>query len=49
MDTLLLSRLQFTATTIFHFFLRALDPGLSLLVAVMETRYARTGDETYSR
>jgi len=47
MDTLLLSRLQFTATTIFHFFFVPLTLGLSLLVAVMETRYARTGDETY--
>jgi cytochrome d ubiquinol oxidase subunit I len=47
MDALFLSRLQFTATTIFHFFFVPLTLGLSILVAVMETKYARTGDETY--
>ena len=47
MDALMLSRLQFTATTIFHFLFVPLTLGLSVLVAVMETRYARTGDETY--
>jgi cytochrome d ubiquinol oxidase subunit I len=47
MDVLFLSRLQFTATTIFHFFFVPLTLGLSILVAVMETKYARTGDETY--
>jgi cytochrome d ubiquinol oxidase subunit I len=47
MDVLLLSRLQFTATTIFHFFFVPLTLGLSVLVAIMETQYARTGNETY--
>ncbi len=47
MDALYLSRLQFTATTIFHFFFVPLTLGLSILVAAMETQYARTGDETY--
>jgi len=47
MDVLLLSRLQFTATTIFHFFFVPLTLGLSVLVAIMETQYARTGSETY--
>ncbi len=47
MDALLLSRLQFTATTIFHFFFVPLTLGLSVLVAIMETHYARTGNETY--
>ena len=47
MDALMLSRLQFTATTIFHFLFVPLTLGLSVLVAIMETRYARTGDETY--
>jgi cytochrome d ubiquinol oxidase subunit I len=31
----------------FHFLFVPLTLGLSILVAVMETRYARTGDETY--
>ncbi len=47
MDALLLSRLQFAATTMFHFLFVPLTLGLSILVAWMETRYVRTGDETY--
>jgi cytochrome bd ubiquinol oxidase subunit I len=49
MDVLILSRLQFAAATAFHFLFVPLTLGLSILVAVMETRYARTGDETYLR
>ena len=49
MDVLLLSRLQFAAATMFHFLFVPLTLGLALLVAVMETRYVRTGDETYLR
>ena len=47
MDVLLLSRLQFTATTLFHFLFVPLTLGLSILVAIMETQYVRTGDEIY--
>jgi len=47
MDVVLLSRLQFTAATIFHFIFVPLTLGLSVLVAWMETQYVRTGDETY--
>jgi len=47
MDALLLSRLQFAATTMFHFLFVPLTLGLSVLVAWMETRYVKTGDETY--
>ena len=49
MDALMLSRLQFTATTLFHFLFVPLTLGLSIIVAVMETQYVRTGDETYLR
>ena len=49
MDVLLLSRLQFTATTLFHFLFVPLTLGLSILVAIMETQYVRTGNETYLR
>lgn len=49
MDALYLSRLQFAATTMFHFLFVPLTLGLSILVAWMETRYVRTGDETYLR
>jgi cytochrome d ubiquinol oxidase subunit I len=47
MDPLLLSRLQFAAATMFHFLFVPLTLGLSILIAYMETRYVRTGDETY--
>ncbi len=47
MDVVYLSRLQFAAATMFHFLFVPLTLGLSVLVAIMETRYARTGDEQY--
>ena len=47
MDPVFLSRLQFAAATMFHFLFVPLTLGLSVLVAYMETRYVRTGDETY--
>ncbi|PIE70834.1 MAG: cytochrome ubiquinol oxidase subunit I [Deltaproteobacteria bacterium] len=49
MDVVLLSRLQFAAATMFHFLFVPLTLGLSILIAWMETRYVRTGDETYLR
>lgn len=49
MDALILSRWQFAVTTIYHFFLVPLTLGLSLLVAIFESRYVATGDETYLR
>ncbi len=47
MDVLMLSRLQFAAATFFHFLFVPLTLGLSVMVAIMETRYARSGDEIY--
>ncbi len=49
MDVELLSRLQFAVATLFHFLFVPLTLGLSLLVAIMETIYVRTGDEEYKR
>lgn len=49
MDVLLLSRLQFATATMFHFLFVPFTLGLSLLVAYMETKYVKTGDETYLR
>jgi len=49
MDVLLLSRLQFAVATFFHYLFVPLTLGLSILVAFMETKYARTGDEVYLR
>jgi cytochrome d ubiquinol oxidase subunit I len=42
-----LARMQFAATTIYHFFFVPLTLGLSILVALMQTAYYRTGDEDY--
>lgn len=49
MDVVLLSRLQFAAAVFFHFIFVPLTLGLSVLLAVMETAYVRTGNETYKR
>ncbi|GLH65941.1 cytochrome ubiquinol oxidase subunit I [Geothrix edaphica] len=49
MDALTLSRLQFAVATYFHFLFVPLTLGLSMLVAIMETQYVRTGDEDYKR
>jgi len=49
MDPVFLSRLQFAAATMFHFLFVPLTLGLSVLIAYMETKYARTGDKTYLR
>ncbi|HMK56077.1 MAG TPA: cytochrome ubiquinol oxidase subunit I [Dissulfurispiraceae bacterium] len=47
MDTVMLSRIQFAVTAGFHFIFVPLTLGLSLLVAFMETRYVRTGNNMY--
>ncbi len=47
MDVLSLSRLQFTATSMFHFIFVPLTLGLSIMVAYMESRYVASGDELY--
>jgi len=49
MDVVMLSRLQFAVTAGFHFIFVPLTLGLSLLVAFMETKYVRTGNEMYLR
>lgn len=49
MDALTLARWQFGITTIYHFFFVPLTLGLSLLVAIMETAYVRTGNEVFKR
>ena len=49
MDALLLARLQFAITTVYHFFFVPLTLGLSILVAIFETTYVRTGHDLYKR
>jgi cytochrome d ubiquinol oxidase subunit I len=47
MDPVILGRLQFAFVTIYHFFFVPLTLGLSVLVAIMETIYVRTGRKVY--
>jgi cytochrome d ubiquinol oxidase subunit I len=49
MSTLVLSRLQFALTTVYHFFFVPLTLGLSILVAILETLYVCKGDDKYKR
>ncbi|WP_342563645.1 cytochrome ubiquinol oxidase subunit I [Paenibacillus sp. FSL R7-0345] len=49
MDTVMLSRIQFASTTIFHYFFVPVSIGLALLIAIMETMYVRNGNEEYKR
>jgi cytochrome bd ubiquinol oxidase subunit I len=47
MSVELLSRIQFATVAVFHFLFVPLTLGLTVMVAYMETRYVRTGDETF--
>lgn len=49
MDPLILARIQFASTTIFHYLFVPLSIGLALLIAIMQTKYYRTGDEAYKK
>jgi cytochrome d ubiquinol oxidase subunit I len=49
MDALFLARSQFAITTVYHFFFVPLTLGLSIIVAIMETLYVRTGRESYKQ
>ena len=49
MDPVFLSRLQFATATMFHFLFVPLTLGITILIAYMETKYARTGEEIYLR
>ena len=49
MDSLILARWQFAITTVYHFFFVPLTLGLAILVAIMQTIYYRTGDDTWKR
>ena len=49
MDVVMLSRLQFAVAVFFHFIFVPLTLGLSVIIALMETRYVRTGDEFWKK
>ncbi|MBQ1076019.1 cytochrome ubiquinol oxidase subunit I [Micromonospora sp. C31] len=47
MDALDVARWQFGVTTVYHFLFVPLTIGLSVLVAILQTMWHRTGDEKY--
>ncbi len=49
MDPVILSRWQFAMTTIFHFFFVPVTLGLSLFLAILETKYVTSGEEIYKK
>jgi cytochrome d ubiquinol oxidase subunit I len=49
MDQLLLARLQFAVTTVYHFFFVPLTIGLVFTVAIMETLYVTKKNEIYKK
>jgi len=48
-DPLDIARWQFGITTVYHFLMVPLTLGLGLVVAILHTRYVRTGDEKWLR
>ncbi|WP_368936927.1 cytochrome ubiquinol oxidase subunit I [Bacillus sp. SH8-8] len=49
MDTVLLSRIQFASTTLFHFLFVPLSIGLVFIIAIMETLYVVKKEEQYKQ
>ena len=49
MDQLDLARIQFATTSIYHFFFVPVTMGLALLVAVLHTRWHRSGNPELRR
>lgn len=49
LDVLELARLQFAATTVYHFLFVPLTLGLSILTAIIQTKYYKTNDEKYKK
>lgn len=47
MEEVLLARIQFASTTLFHFIFVPLSIGLALLIAIMQTMYVVKKDEIY--
>ncbi len=49
MDALFLARLQFAIVTTYHWFFVPLTLGMTILLAIMETKYVRSGNVMYKR
>ncbi len=47
-DAILLSRLQFAFTIVYHYLFPQLTMGLALLLVILKTLYLRRGGETYN-
>ncbi len=45
MSALIVDRIQFGVTTVYHFLFVPLTIGLAFLLAILETMYVRSGDE----
>lgn len=49
MTILSLARFQFAMTTVYHFFFVPFSIGTAFIVAIMESMYVSTKDETYKK
>lgn len=49
MEELILARIQFASTTLFHFIFVPLSIGLAFIIAVMQTMYVLKGNELYKK
>src|SRR5699024_8188232 len=49
MDPLIIARLQFASTAIFHYFFVPVSIGMALTIAIMQTLYVIKGKEIYKR
>lgn len=49
MDPVIIARLQFASTTIFHYFYVPVSIGLALIIAIMQTLYVVKGDKIYKK
>lgn len=49
MEELILARIQFASTTLFHFIFVPLSIGLAFIIAIMQTMYVVKKDETYKK
>ena len=49
MDPLMIARLQFASTTIFHYFFVPVSIGLAFTIAIMQTLYVVKDKEIYKR
>jgi len=49
MDVLTIARWQYAIITVYHFFFVPITLGMTIFIALTESRYVKTGDETYKR